>query len=457
MTEETTQLVIESTVDGKPVKEPVKKGKSKERPKKRRYKADPYIWGIYIMLLIFSVVELFSASSREVTGSNVYEPLIRHVRFLLVGFVIVLVLQRTHYKWFRKYAMPLAVISLGMLIYVVKAGATINDAARAIVIPGFGSIQPPEIAKLTCMLFIATIMAKYQMRGGVTTKGVIIASVAVLVFCGCTFKNGLTNTLILMGVSMCMFLIGGIQWKKLGVVVLVYGVFAGCYYTMKPSHDAYDEAVQTEMTASVVPVQESGVQSGGDRSKTWTSRISAHLKGVNPEDSINDENRQVFFSKFAQANGGVLGRGPGNSRESARLPLAFCDYIYAIIVEDTGFVGGVILLIFYLCLLARAGSVASRCSRAFPALLIMGCAVMIVFQALIHMAIVVGLSPVSGQPLPIISKGGTSILVMSVAIGMMLSVSRFAVRSGDKKEIKGELKELPEDLQSANPTNISGE
>jgi cell division protein FtsW len=136
------------------------------------------------------------------------------------------------------------------------------------------------------------------------------------------------------------------------------------------------------------------------------------------------------------------------------LPLAFSDYIFSIVVEDMGVVGGVVLLLVYLGLVARAGTVASKCSRAFPALLIMGCAVVIVFQALMHMAIVVGLFPVSGQPLPFISKGGTSVLVMSLAIGMMLSVSRYAVRTNSKKDINQELKELPDDITSENPMKI---
>ena len=120
-------------------------------------------------------------------------------------------------------------------------------------------------------------------------------------------------------------------------------------------------------------------------------------------------------------------------------------------MEDTGLIGGLILLVLYLCLLGRAGIIASRCSRAFPALLVMGCALLIVLQALIHMAIVVGLVPVSGQPLPFISKGGTSILVMSAAIGMMLSVSRYGTTKGNKKEQKAEIKELPAELQADNP------
>lgn len=201
----------------------------------------------------------------------------------------------------------------------------------------------------------------------------------------------------------------------------------------------------------VVNVEETGI----NRTGTQKGRIKRFLEGVNPEDPIDDYNRQVIFAKISQANGGVFGQGPGNSRESARLPLAFSDYIYSIIVEDTGLVGGIALVILYLLLLARAGRIAYRCSRAIPSFMIMGCAVLIVLQAFVHMAIVTGLFPVSGQPLPLISKGGTSVLVMSAAIGTMLSVSKFAVTNGDKKQIKDELKELPEDMQAANFANYA--
>ena len=150
-----------------------------------------------------------------------------------------------------------------------------------------------------------------------------------------------------------------------------------------------------------------------------------------------------------------IGVGPGNSREAARLPLANVDYIYSIVVEDWGFIGGVILLVLYLSLLGRAGNIAARCNMVFPALLVMGMAVMITLQALFHMAIVTGVFPVSGQPLPMISKGGTSILVTSIAFGVMLSVSRFAVTNGNKSDIKREINDLPDDLQAKNPLQLS--
>ena len=218
----------------------------------------------------------------------------------------------------------------------------------------------------------------------------------------------------------------------------------------------YQDDKKSEFDAEAQSEQVAPTGNDG-RADTHKGRISRFLEGVHPNDPIDDYNRQVVFAKISQANGGVLGQGPGNSRESARLPLAFSDYIYSIIVEDTGLVGGVCLLILYLFLLARAGRIAYKCSRAFPAFLIMGCAVLIVFQALVHMAIVTGLFPVSGQPLPLISKGGTSVLVMSAAIGIMISVSRFAVTNGNKNQIRQEIKELPEDMQAANFSGQSNE
>lgn len=411
-------------------------------------KSDPYLWGIYITLLVISVIELFSASSSEVSGGNVYMPLIRHGIFLVLGLGIVLAFQNTHYGYFSRLAWFCAIVSLGLLALSYFLGVEINGAQRAIRIAGF-TLQPPEIVKLTVIVLLARILGQHQEVRGVTTRGVIQAAAVVVLFGGLLWKNGLTNTILLFGVSLSMFLIGGMKWKKFGCVLLVYAIFAGVLiglkYTDKPSGEFDAIGETTEAVAA----------KGIDRTGTQIGRVKRFFAGVKPDDEISDENRQVIFAKIAQANGGLIGQGPGNSRESARLPLAFSDYIFSIIVEDTGFIGGLALLILYLSLLARAGRIAYKCKRAFPAFLIMGCAVLIVFQALVHMAIVTGLFPVSGQPLPFISKGGTSILVMSAALGIMLSVSRYAVTSSDSKQIKAELKELPEDMQAANYSNQS--
>ena len=433
-------IIIRETIDGQEVKPKKESAKSVFTPRR----ADPYIWGIYISLLVISVIELFSASSSEVSAGNVYMPLIRHGMFLVGGLLLVFSLQNLKYKYISKFAMLMAVMSLGLLLLSNFFGIEINGAQRAIKIAGF-TIQPAEIVKYTVVILLARILGKEQTKGGITTKGVVYSAFVAVVFAACLWKNGLTNTLLLFMVSVAMFLIGGMKWKQFFIVMIIYGVCGGGLFLLKyqdEKEDSFDTFGQTET-----------VDKGIDRTGTQKGRIKRFLEGVSPDDKIDDYNRQVIFSKIAQANGGVFGQGPGNSRESARLPLAFSDYIYSIVVEDTGMVGGIALLILYLMLLARAGRIAYRCSRAIPSFMIMGCAVLIVLQALVHMAIVTGLFPVSGQPLPLISKGGTSVLVMSAAIGTMLSVSRFAVTTGDKKQIKAEQKDLPEDMQALNYSN----
>lgn len=431
-------IIIRETVDGE-AKAPRKRETAPSMP--QRHKSDPYIWGIYIMLLVVSVIELFSASSAEVSAANVYMPLIRHGIFLVIGLGLVLFLQNTHYIYFSRFAMFMAFLSLVLLMFSNFFGVEINGAQRAISVAGF-TIQPAEIVKLTVVILLATILGRNQRPGGISTKGMIWAAAVVVVFAACLWKNGLTNTILLFLVSVAMFLIGGMKWKQFGIIMGIYIICGGALYLIKYQDE---QASEFDSIGQVTALKVSD-----DRTDTQKGRIKRFLEGVNPEDPIDDYNRQVIFAKIAQANGGVFGQGPGNSRESARLPLAFSDYIYSIIVEDTGLVGGLFLLLLYLLLVARAGRIAYRCSRAIPCFLIMGCAVLIVLQAFVHMAIVTGLFPVSGQPLPLISKGGTSVVVMSAAIGIMLSVSRFTVTTGNKKQIKEEGKGLPQDMQAAN-------
>lgn len=449
------RVVVRETIDGVPVEEAAGRQRARQKPQPGRQVAarrpDTYIWGIYLSLLLISVIELFSASSTEVRASNVYAPLIRHCVFLGGGLLIVLTFQKIHYSVFRKLAWPMAILSLALLLLSSVAGVEINGAQRAIQM-GPITIQPPEIVKLTVVLLLAGVLARNQIPGGVSMKGIATASVIVMVFSIFVLPNGLTNLLILIGASGCMFMISGMKIRTIFLVLAIYCLCGGLAYALRSASaaDRQFDAIAAQATGGA----ESSAAPSIGREHTQKNRIARHLKGVSPTDTIDDLNRQVFFSKFALANGGVHGRGPGNSRESARLPLAFSDYIYSIIVEDTGFIGGLGLLLLYLCLIGRAGIVASKCTRAFPALLIMGCALLIVLQALVHMAIVTGLAPVSGQPLPFISKGGTSILVMSAAIGMMLSVSRYGTTRGNKKQQNAEISQLPDDLQAANPLQI---
>lgn len=450
-------IYIRETLDGVPLEST---SKPRRQPQRKRSEAiintvkssDPYIWGIYITLVVVSIIELYSASSTEVVpGSNVYAPLIRHGMFLGIGFVLLYLIQKVHYGYIARFAPAIGILSWLALAYSSFMGVEINGAQRAFNI-GPLTVQPPEIVKLTVILWLATVLAKNQMRHDVKTKGIIISALIVAAFGGLLALNGLTNTILVMLVSISMFLICGIPLKKICIVGCVYGVLVGgFYFGNKALHStsAFDQVGQTEQVASSSFGGEHGIGS-----KTHDNRISNFLKGVHPNDTLTDQNRQVIMAKFAQARGGVLGQGLGNSRESVRLPLAFSDYIYSIVIEEGGLIGGIFVMILYLLLLARAGFVAYNLNRALPAFFILGCAILIVSQALIHMAIVTGLFPVSGQPLPFISKGGTSVLVMSMAIGIMLSVSRHASRQGDGKSQRDndEARQLGTDMNAINAT-----
>lgn len=396
--------------------------------------ADKHIWGIFLFLCLISIVELYSASSREVSlGSfGVYGPVVRHGGMLLAGVCIVYLLQTVHYRNFLLWVPVFALMSVIMMGYVMVNGEIVNGARRSITLLGV-TLQPSEFLKFSAAGVIALIMSRTQTKGGVKNSGVIWAAAIVALFGGMLIRQGLTNTLLLMVISMSMMLIGGVPLKKFAIVLLFYAALLGIFKAVGSGNDDSDV----------------------DRSGTWQQRIERYLGDGKPkyEQTINAENRQEMYAFMAQANGGVTGVFPGNSREASRLPLAFSDYIYSIIVEDTGLLGGLLVLVLYLWLLARASAIASRCTRAFPALLVIGMAVMIVMQALFHIAIVTGVFPVSGQPLPLISKGGTSILVTSLAFGVMLSVSRFAVQSS-KKAPAAELAEAPEGDRAANPTQL---
>lgn len=453
----TDSIYIRETIGGVPTKadSSTEKGKKNNRSRKEAMvstlKSDPYIWGIYLMLVLISIIELYSASASEVVGTNVYAPLIRHGIFLAIGFVLLYLVQRTHYGYIARFATAIGILSWIALAYSTFMGVEINGAQRAFMIGPF-TVQPPEIVKLTVIIWLATILAKSQKRHDVKTAGIVWSAVIVALFGALLARNGLTNTLLVMVVSVSMFLICGIPLKKIVIVGGVYAALLGVFYLGSKvfnSSSEFDKVGETEQVVAVADNNSSGDHSLG--SKTQVNRVLRFLQGVHPEDELTDENRQVIMAKLAQARGGVVGRGLGNTRESVRLPLAFSDYIYSIVIEETGLIGGIFLMILYLLLLARAGYVAYHLNRALPAFLILGCAILIVFQALVHMAIVTGLFPVSGQPLPLISKGGTSVIVMSVAIGIMLSVSRHATRQKEGKSVRDdEARHLGEDMGAIN-------
>ena len=432
---------------------------------------DPWIWGIYIMLLIISIVESYSASSREIATQGIYMPIIKQCVFLGLGAACVILLQRVDYnkpKFLYAMIPGLAIITVFCLVYVMFFGEVINGARRAMtLLPGV-TLQPAELAKLSIVTLLSYIFAKSQKNQDISNNGLFAAAFVVALYGGLMIRSGLTNTLLLIAISGSMLLIGGARFKKIGILMGFFLVMFGFFFIIKNNNDKKEEMfkdTQKEMMATApaggVVVEEipaSGTDNNSDgnrlRSGTWKNRLREwwYSDSLVYRD-ITAKNQQEMFSRMAQANGGLVGKGIGQSRECSRLPLAFSDYIYSIIVEETGLVGGVFVLLLYLSLLGRAAMIVRRSKRVLPSLLVIGMASFITFQALFHMAINVGVFPVSGQPLPLISKGGTSIIVISIAFGVMLSVSRTIANYGNKKN-KAEETPIIEGLDAENPTEI---
>lgn len=408
------------------------------RPKPRR---DRYIWGIYLFIVAISIVEVFSASSREITAGNILGPLLKHVVLLFGGFILMVVLQRVHYKRFYDWAWVIVVLCILAAVYTMFFGQRLNSAVRSFSFFGLFSVQPSELLKFSAALIIPRLLCKYRLeyrRGHeeedlkYNQRLIYMVGGVVLVFSGLMINQGLTNAILLVLIALSAMLVGGVRWKAFFFITAVCAFLAlgyGCYKMINAGQE-------------------------NDRTEMRIKRITDFLRDDKYLDKITDDNCQEQYSFIAQANGGILGVGPGNSRETARLPLAFSDYIYAIIIEDIGLLGGMFVLALYLCLLARAGRIAMKCKKAFPAMLVIGMAVFITFQALMHMAIVTGAAPVSGQPLPLISKGGSSVIVTSIALGVMLSVSRFAARKGIKQEVRDNLYSLSDNEMPDNPTQL---
>lgn len=433
---------------------------------------DRWIWGIYIALCLVSIVESYAALSQVVGKQGLYYPLVKHCLLLGSGFLILWGLQRLHYTKYIPFIKVFSALTFLSVIAVLFIGQNINGAMRAIPVPGLGTIQPAELSKLAIATLVPLIVSRHQVENGVSRRGAILAVSVVCAFALFLLGQGLTNTILLMFTSVIIMWIGGIKVHQLFMVFGVYVAIAGCVMLINKNNEEKEAEVKAhsyEITqnanaaeANAIDMaayddgQEKSKRAAARRSDTWSARLTRWK--VNHDSLVymplTPENMQETFAHMAQAHGGVYGVGPGNSRECSRLPLAFSDYIFSIVVEEEGLIGGIVLIVLYLWLLIRAGLIASRCARALPALLIMGMAVMITFQALVHMAINTGLFPVSGQSLPLISEGGTSVWVISAAFGIMLSVSRHASQNTLDKMKKKEEQDLPKEEQAPNPMQI---
>lgn len=383
------------------------------------FKGDRVIWIIFMFLCLISVIEVFSATSTiAYKNADHWAPIVRHASFLIGGFVIVLILHNVPYRFFPAFILLLP-ISVLMLIATPFVGINANDAHRWLEIFGI-QFQPSEFAKLASIVFIAFLLSKrHRFTDDQIFKYILIG---VGVTCLLILPENFSTAFMLFGVCFLMMFIGQLPWKKLcklaGVMLLALVLFV----------------VLLRVTPAGI------TQYLPDRFATWQGRLERFYDKQDSdtdEDAvyrITDDNYQVTHAKIAIARGGVFGRLPGHGQQRDFLPQAYSDFIYAIIIEELGMVGGVFVLMLYVMLLVRVGMIARKCSKAFPKYLVLGCGLLVVVQALANMAVAVNLIPVTGQPMPLVSRGGTSTLISCIYFGIILSVSRFGAGMGNEED-----------------------
>ncbi|MFA7141587.1 MAG: FtsW/RodA/SpoVE family cell cycle protein, partial [Proteiniphilum sp.] len=368
------------------------------------FKGDKVIWAVFIALCVISLVEIFSATSTIVyRQQNIWGPILRHAMFLIAGVGVILLIHNIPYRYFSS----LIFVLLGAIVLLILTpfiGTSVNGAERWISFMGF-TIQPSEIAKISLMGTIAFLLSRQNGTNDALLFKWMIGLMVVVT--GIIAMDNLSTAVLLFGVCYLLMFIGNVKLLRLlkvagaGMVLLLLFI----------------------VLLKVIP--ESWADEGPlSRLGTWQNRIEHFDSGkeLSEEEyfAITDDNYQVAHAKIAIANGGALGVFPGNSTERDFLPQAYSDFIYAIIMEEMGLAGGLFVLLLYVIILIRAGMIARKTEKLFPKYLVLGSAMMLSIQAFINMAVAVNLIPVTGQPLPLISRGGTSTLITCAYFGLML-------------------------------------
>lgn len=390
---------------------------------KNLFKGDRIIWIIFLLLCFVSIIEVFSASSTLTYKSgDHWRPITMHMLLLTVGALVVFIVHNIPVKLYKSiYAILLLPVSWIMLIFVLIMGEVTNSAKRWIDL-GFIQFQPSELAKMGTIIVVALILWKTQSekeKGEADPKAMKYILGITGISCILIFTENLSTALLLCISVYLMMFVGRVPWKQmLKLTAVCVGLVACGYLTIK--YIPTEQFRETKL----------------ERIITWQSRLnsSSDITNVPPEKYDLENNVQTTQANIAIAGGGFMGKGPGNSVQRDFLPQAYSDFIYAIIIEELGLVGGAVVAFLYIWLLMRIGKIVQNCDSSYYAYLIMGIGILLTCQALMNMLVAVGLMPVTGQPLPLISRGGTSILVNCTYIGIILGVSRYANELKAEKE-----------------------
>ncbi len=374
-----------------------------------RLKGDKSLWALVIVFSLLSLVFVYSSSSRIAVMENTttFSIMIKQMNFIIAGLVVIFICHLIPLRFYRTMSYIVYLAALVLLLVTLFAGESRNEGTRWISFLGF-SFQPSEFAKIALVMFVAKVLEEDKLK---SFKDFMIRLVIPsMLFILPIIWEGFSTGSILAFTIFIMLLISNIRFsyiaKAAGIIVLVAGLAYGIY--------ALQRAIRNDGENHL----------GTSRIETVEKRIMSFIGLGESSGEDETENDQVIYSKVAIATGGVAGKIPGNGTLRHVLPLSNSDYIYSIIVEETGLIGGIFVIGLYFWLLYSVILIAKVCRKVFSSMLVCGLGILIVTQALIHILVNVGLLPVTGQTLPMISSGGSSVLAVSIAFGMMISVSR---------------------------------
>lgn len=404
------------------------------------FKGDKVIWMVFFFLCMISIIEVFSASSNLTYKSNNYiKPIMMHSSTIIAGVVVAILTLNIPCRYFKLMTPFLLFFSVFTLLLVLVAGEDINGAQRVIAIFGL-TFQPSEIAKGSLVLATAQILSAKQTENGADRSAFKWILILTIPMAGLIMLENLSTAVLLCSVIFLMMFIGRVPMIQLGKLLgVVLGIGISFFaFIMIVGHDTRKEQEKLNATETIVKPKEekSSIEKLFHRADTWKGRIDKFMEDdkVEAKDYDLDKDGQVAHANIAIVSSNVIGRGPGNSVERDFLAQAFSDFIFAIIIEEMGIFGAGFVVFLYVILLYRAARIASRCENNFPALLAMGLALLLVVQASFNMLVAVGIVPVTGQPLPLISKGGTSTIINCAYIGAILSISRSAKKVDKEKK-----------------------
>jgi len=365
---------------------------------KKYFKGDPVIWAVVFLLSVFSLLAVYSSTGSlayKYQGGNTSYYILKHATILAMGILIIYITHLIPYKYFSRISQLLIVVSIILLVLTLIFGVTLNQSKRFLFVPGISlTFQPSDIAKLAIIMYTARLLGKHQDNIKDFKKVFRPLIIPLIIVCMLVLPSNLSTSCLIFATVFILMFIGRVYMKYLLVSILIIVIFIGSFIGIALSND------------------------WEGRIGTWKARIERFL---HPDEQ---EDYQVTQAKVAIVSGGLVNLRPGKSIQRNFLPHPYSDFIYAIIIEEYGLTGGLAVLVLYLYLLFRAAVLVRKSMRTFPAFLAIGLAIMISFQALINMAVVVNLLPVTGQPLPMISMGGSSLLFTCVSFGIILSVSR---------------------------------